>query len=404
MKLRNLIATGILAAATAGAGYYGYSRFLFPPLVTTSYASLAPVSEAVYGTGTVEPERWAKVVPLQRRRLVELCRCEGQVVKAGQVLGRQDDAEERSALEQMEINRGQLERDLLRAEKDRDKSDAARTEYEQRWTRHEEAKSRIAAQKVHLDSLLLKAPLDGMVLRRDGEVGEIAGPTDVLFWVGPPAPMQVVAEVNEEEINRIVSGQKAFLRSEAFPGRALRATVSQITPKGDPTRKTFRVYLRLPQDTPLRIGMSVEVNIIYREKPSAIVVPAEAIAGDWVQIVDDGQARRLPITVGIRGARNTEIIGDISKGTTILSPARRDLADGARIRIDNTTIRAAEAVAPSEPADQPVAAPEPAVIPATTIATTTPTPTDPDDAVISAAISAHVDSVVNDARRNILNR
>jgi RND family efflux transporter MFP subunit len=404
MKLRNLIATGILAAAAAGAGYYSYSRFLFPPLVTTSYASLAPVSEAVYGTGTVEPERWAKVVPLQRRRLVELCRCEGQVVKAGQILGRQDDAEERSALEQMEINRGQLERDLLRAEKDRDKSDAARTEYEQRWTRHEEAKSRIAAQKVHLDSLLLKAPLDGMVLRRDGEVGEIAGPTDVLFWVGPPAPMQVVAEVNEEEINRIVSGQKAFLRSEAFPGRALRATVSQITPKGDPTRKTFRVYLRLPQDTPLRIGMSVEVNIIYREKPSAIVVPAEAIAGDWVQIVDDGQARRVPITIGIRGNRNTEIIGDISKGTTILSPARRDLADGARIRIDNTAIRAVEAVASSEPADQPVAAREPAVIAATTTTTTTAIPTDPDDAVISAAISAHVDSVVNDARRNILNR
>ena len=49
-------------------------------------------------------------------RLVELCRCEGQVVKAGQILGRQDDAEERSALDQMEINRGQLERDLVRAE------------------------------------------------------------------------------------------------------------------------------------------------------------------------------------------------------------------------------------------------------------------------------------------------
>ncbi len=221
MKLKHLIATGILAIAATGAGYYAYSNLLHPPLVTTSYASLAAVSEAVYGTGTVEPERWAKVVPLQRRRLVDLCRCEGQVVKSGQILGRQDDAEERSALEQMEINRGQLERDLARAEKDRDKNDATRTEYEQRWTKLEEAKSRIAAQKVRLDSLILRAPLDGMVLRRDSEVGEIAGPTDVLFWVGPPAPMQVVAEINEEEINRIAAGQKAFLRSEAFPGRAL---------------------------------------------------------------------------------------------------------------------------------------------------------------------------------------
>src|SRR4026207_2438598 len=77
MKLRYLIATGVLAIAAAGAGYYSYSRYLFPPLVTTSYASLAPVSEAVYGTGTVEPERWAKVVPLQRRRLAGGCRCAG---------------------------------------------------------------------------------------------------------------------------------------------------------------------------------------------------------------------------------------------------------------------------------------------------------------------------------------
>ena len=399
MKLQQrLIATGILAIAAAGAGYYAYSNFLHPPVVTTSIASLAPVSEAVYGTGTVEPERWAKVVPLQRRRLVELCRCEGQVVKAGQILGRQDDAEERSALDQMEINRGQLERDLARAEKDRDKNDAARTEYEQRWTKLEEAKSKIAAQKVHLDSLLLRAPLDGMVLRRDSEVGEIAGPTDVLFWVGPPAPMQVVAEINEEEINRIAAGQKAFLRSEAFPGRALRATVSQITPKGDPTRKTFRVYLRLPQDTPLRIGMSVETNIIFREKPAAIVVPAEAVAGDSVQMVDDGRVRRVPVTVGIRGSRNIEIIGEVSKGTPVLSPARRELADGARIRIDNSLTRAVESVAASEPADQPGATPEVTVVAAATPAA----PTDPDDAVISAAMTAHIDSVVNDARRNII--
>src|SRR5229473_314403 len=248
MTLWRILGIVVLLIAAAG-GYYGYTNLLRVQTVTSSIVTLAPVSEAIYGTGTVEPERWAKVVPLQRRRLVELCRCEGQAVKAGQVLGRQDDAEERSALNQLEINNEQLERDLNRALRDRDKSEATRTEYEQRSTQFEESKSRINAQKVRLDALVLRAPLDGMVLRRDGEVGEIAGPTDVLFWVGPPAPMQVVAEINEEEITRIAVGQKAFLRSEAFSAQALRATVSQITPKGDPTRKTFRVYLRLPPDT-----------------------------------------------------------------------------------------------------------------------------------------------------------
>src|ERR1700749_439811 len=322
----------ILAMATAAGGYYAYNNYLHVQNVTTSVANLAPVSEAIYGTGRVEPARWAKVVPLQRRRLVDLCTCEGQTVKAGQVIGRQDDAEERSAMNELQISYQQAQRDLERAEKDRTKSDAQQKEYEQRWTQVEEYKSRISAQQVRIDQLVLRAPLDGMVLRRDGEVGEIAGATDVLFWVGPPLPMQVVAEVNEEEINRLAVGQKAFLRSEAFPGKALHASVSQITPKGDPTRKTFRVYLLLPADTPLRIGMSVEAHIIAREKTSAIVVPAEAVSGDFVQIVDDGRLERPPVTVGIRGSRNVEVIGDVSRGMAVLSPARSDLAEGTRGR------------------------------------------------------------------------
>jgi RND family efflux transporter MFP subunit len=389
----------VILAIAAGGGYYAYTNYLHVQTVTTSVATMAPVSEAIYGTGTVEPARWAKVVPLQRRRLVDLCTCEGQTVKAGQVLGRQDDAEERSALNELQISSQQAQRDLDRAEKDRTKNDATQKEYEQRWTQAEEYKSRIAAQQVRIDQLVLRAPLDGMVLRRDGGVGDVVGPTDVLFWVGPPLPMQVVAEVNEEEINRIAVGQKAFLRSEAFPGMALRASVSQITPKGDPTRKTFRVYLLLPNDTPLRIGMSVEANIIFREKSSAIVVPAEAVSGDAVQIVNNGKLERVPVRVGIRGSRNVEVIGDVSRGMAVLSPARSDLAEGTRVRAEPNKTATPQDIPVDGTPDQPQANSSPA----STSAAATPTlaSADPDNAVISQAISAHIDSVVNDARRNV---
>jgi RND family efflux transporter MFP subunit len=392
----------ILAIAAAG-GYYGYTHYYQAQTVTTAVATIAPVSEAIYGTGTVEPARWAKVVPLQRRRLVDLCTCEGKMVKAGQVLGRQDDAEERSALNELQISSQQAQRDLDRAEKDRSKNDATQKEYEQRWTQVEEYKSRISAQQVRIDQLVLRAPLDGMVLRRDGEVGEISGPTDVLFWIGPPLPMQVVAEVNEDEINRIAVGQKALLRSEAFPAQALRASVSQITPKGDPTRKTFRVYLLLPNDTPLRIGMSVEANIIFREKPSATVVPAEAVSGDFVQTVNSGRLERVPVRVGIRGSRNVEVIGDVSRGMAVLSPARPDLADGTLVRTESKP-----AIAPRDAA--PDATPDPVqdqaqgntpLISSAAPAAPRLANADADIAQISTAISAHIDSVVNDARRNV---
>jgi len=408
MPSRKLVWSGsvlaVLAFAAVGGAYLKYPDLFQPPTVTAGVAILGPVSEAVYGTGTVEPERWAKVVPLQRRRVVDLCRCEGQAIKTGQVPARQDDTEEVNALHELEINNEQLARDLDRAKRDRDKNDAAKTEYEQRSTQYEQSKSRIGAQKARIDSLVLRAPMDGMVLRRDGEVGEIVGPTDVLFWVGPPAPMQVVAEINEEEITWISVGQKAFLRSEAFSAQALRATVSQITPKGDPARKTFRVYLLLPRDTPLRIGMTVEVNIIYREKTAAIVVPSEAVAGNAVQVVSGGKIRRVPVTVGIKGSRNVEIIGDVSKGATVLSPARVDLADGTRVNVEKAK-QATDTPADvtRDPGPDPVPGPTsgPALASAREPAAVVMSAADADNAVISAAITAHVDSVVNDARRNV---
>src|SRR5258708_4891595 len=412
MPSRSLVWSGsmlaVFGALALGGAYLAVPDFFRPPTVTAATSILAPVSEAIYGTGTVEPERWAKVVPLQRRRLVEICRCEGQAVRAGQILGRQDDAEEVSALHELEINHEQLQRDRDRAERDRDKSDAAKNEYEQRQTQFDESKSRISAQKVRVDSVVLGAPLDGMVLRGDGEVGEIVGPTDVLFWVGPPTPMQIVAEINEEEITRIAVGQKAFLRSEAFATQALRATVSQITPKGDPTRKTFRVYLRLPPDTPLRIRMTVEVNIINRVKTRAVLVPSEAVINNAVQVVRYGKIERVPVSVGIRGSRNVEIVGDVTKDTTGLSPARADLADGTRVRVANVNVPAKPAPeAPADATPDPTPSPGPSPGPVASAAldrnsaAVVTSSVDSDNAVISSALSAHVEPIVNDARRNI---
>ena len=189
--------------------------------MTTALVQVAPVSEAVYGTGTVEPERWAKVVPLQRRRLVEICRCEGQSVRAGQVLARQDDAEERNLLQELEINHEQLDRNLRRAQTDRNKGDITKAELEQQETAFDQSKSRIAAQRARIDTLVLRAPMDGLVLRRDGEVGEIVGPTEVPFWVGQPTPLHVVAEINEEEIIKVSVGQKVIPADRGFRGAGL---------------------------------------------------------------------------------------------------------------------------------------------------------------------------------------
>jgi RND family efflux transporter MFP subunit len=406
MGWRALSLTVLALGAGAGAAVY---YFFQPPVVTVSLASHAPVSEVVYGTGTVEPVRWAKVIPFARRRIVELCRCEGQGVRQGQVLARQDDAEEQASLNELTARREQLDRDLDRSDKDLNKGSVTKQQNEQLKTQLRELDFRITAQKERISALVLKAPLEGMVLRRDGEVGEIAGPTDVLFWVGPPTPMQVVAEINEEEIPKIALGQKAFLRNEAFPEQTLNASVSAITPKGNPESKTFRVYLLLPRDTPLRIGMTVEVNIVFREKSDALVVPAEAIVDNAISVVSADRTSRVRVSTGVRGSRLVEVIGGVSDGAMVLSPARIDLAEGTAVRVDLLPDAIASRSRPSDLAAASLGDSRSSTD-TNTSRRTGGTPmreargtdrlTEEVDQAISAALSARVLSIVNDARRN----
>ena len=82
---RRTLLIGLAALILAGAVGWWFSRG--EPVTLTAVAR-GTAAEVVYATGTVEPVRWAKVVPLQRKRLVEMCQCEGKLVKAGDVLAR----------------------------------------------------------------------------------------------------------------------------------------------------------------------------------------------------------------------------------------------------------------------------------------------------------------------------
>jgi RND family efflux transporter MFP subunit len=181
---------------------------------------------------------------------------------------------------------------------------------------------------------VLRSPSDGVVLRQDGEVGEIAEPGSVLFWVGQPRPLLIVADVNEEDVPRVAVGQRTLVSADAFPGRALEASVASITPKGDPVSKTYRVRFDLPDDTPLMIGMTVEVNIVVHVSEDTLLVPVTAVADGAVWLVEDGVARRREVKTGITGTAAVEVTGGLAEGAQVIVPAPEDLRDGARVTAD----------------------------------------------------------------------
>jgi len=329
MRPRHVIVVLLIAAVAAAGWWWRYGR---GQEVTTVAATRGTAVEIVYATGAVEPVRWAKVASLVRERILELCDCEGKAVKKGDVLARLDDSEVRGQTQELRAREDFARRELTRVVELTARGASTAQAYERASADMRQIQALISVQLERLDDYTLTAPMDGIVLRRDGEVGEIAEGGQTLFRVGVPKPLQVVAEVNEEDIPRVAVGQRVLFRTDAFANRELDGKVREITPMGDPVAKTYRIRIALPDNSPLLVGMSVEANVITREKPDALLVPADAVQGSSVFVIEGDRTRRRTVVIGIRGTRMVEILSGLTQGERIAAPASTDLADGTRVR------------------------------------------------------------------------
>lgn len=326
----SLIIVGLFVVATAGGVYWRFGR---GASVTAVSVTRGTAAEIVYATGGVEPVIWAKVASVVRDRIIDICRCEGTQVKKGDLLARLDDREIQAGLKELKAREQFLMNEMSRVSQLIARGAVTTQAFERAGMDLQTVQGLIAVQTEKIADYTIVAPMDGVVLRRDGEVGEIAEAGQILFRIGVPKPLQVVAEVNEEDIPRVALGQVALFRTDAFPGRRLGGKVAEITPMGDVNAKTFRVKMALPDDTPLRPGMSVEANIVTREKENVLLVAADAVRGSAVFVVDGSRVRKRNVTIGIRGTRAVEVLDGLKEGDRVAAPASADLKDGARVRV-----------------------------------------------------------------------
>lgn len=323
------VVVGILLLAGAGLWW----RFGRGEPITAVAATRGTAAEIVYATGGVEPVHWAKVASVIRDRIVDICDCEGKTVRKGDVLARLDDRQVQAQMKELKAREEFLKREMSRVSELIRRGAATTQAYERAAMDLQTVQGLISVQIERINDYTIVAPMDGVVLRRDGEIGEIAEAGQILFRIGVPKPLQVVAEVNEEDIPRVKLGQTVLFRTDAFPDRQLEGKLSEITPMGDVTAKTFRIKVALPDDTPLKPGMSVEANVVIREMPNALLIPADSLQGSAVFVIDGNRVHKREVKIGIRGTRTVEALSGLEDGERVASPAATGLRNGQRVRV-----------------------------------------------------------------------
>jgi HlyD family secretion protein len=170
------------------------------------------------------------------------------------------------------------------------------------------ARTSLELARERLTDVTIRAPIDGVVIQKDVETGQIiasasqniSGGTTLLL-MADISTMQVRTLVDETDIGRVQPGQTATVHVEAFPNRDFTGTVTKIEPQAvvDQNVTMFPVLVQLPNpDGALKPGMNAEVRVEIARRPdvltvpnSAVVSPADAMAAAAVLGLDEDAMR-----------------------------------------------------------------------------------------------------------------
>lgn len=302
------------------------------PLVTLTPVRVGEAVELVYATGFVEAEHpvsvSARVTAPVRNVLAE----EGGRVTRGQPLILLDDAEQRHAVQQAAAQRRVALQERQRTLTLFSKGWVTRSARDSAVAAADSAQAAEASARARLDQMVVRSGLDGIVLRRDVEPGDLASPGRTLMTLGDPARIRITATIDERDVPRIRAGQPALMSSDAWPGRVLRGHVREVTPGGDPEQRAFRARLAPDRQVALPLGLTLEVNIVTRRSPKTLLVPASAVEDGRVWVVRDGRAHARRVRTGIAGSNEVQILSGLARDDMVVQTPEGRISENMRVR------------------------------------------------------------------------
>lgn len=200
----------------------------------------------------------------------------------------------------------------------------------------EQNRAALAQNEEELRNSTIVAPIDGIVLARNVEVGDavssilvLGSSATSLFDMGDTHEVFVRGKVDESDIGKVYLGQTARIKVESFKDKSFDGKVTKISPMG--TEKdnvtTFEVRVSITNAAgELKANMTANAEIILEEHKNVLYIPEGALIYDKdkkasVEVPDpkgkEGK-RKVAVTVGISNGSKTELLSGLKKDEQVI--------------------------------------------------------------------------------------
>ena len=185
----------------------------------------------------------------------------------------------------------------------------------------EKAKFDYEKAKEQLDNTVLKAPIDGTVVRVNTKVGRFADKMEndaPLFVIENLDNLELEIKVSEYSIGKVEVGQEAEITADILNGEPVYGKVASISPTGEEkgggsSERVIPTKIQITDNnTKLIAGITARASIILEESEDALTVPVSAVfekdGNNYIQEITDGAVSWIPVDIGVEGDVDMEII------------------------------------------------------------------------------------------------
>ncbi len=175
------------------------------------------------------------------------------------------------------------------------------------------------------------APFSGRVTNIEKEVGENAGSGDSVMSMIGYGGLEVVMQISELDVSRIVPNAPIEITLDAFPGEKFSGVVKTINSRDTQVDgvSVYEAFVELKRDDRIKTGMSANGNITIATKSGVLAVPSYYVkkkdGKNFVELVlDSGDTVETEVTLGLAGTDSmVEVVSGLKEGDKISTTAKK---------------------------------------------------------------------------------
>jgi HlyD family secretion protein len=241
---------------------------------------------------------------------------------------------------------------LAQANQAKAQAQSARSQVTQARAQAQQAAASVQLANVNLEHTIIRAPIDGVVVARNVDVGQtvaasLQAPT--LFLIANDlSRMQVLADIDEADIGQLGPDSRVTFTVDAYPTDVFHGRIAQIrlAPQTVQNVVTYTAVIQVDNpDLKLKPGMTANVTAIVAERKDVLTVPNAALRfrpanaeqpqhgkqGSTIWKINGEQLTPVAVKLGVTDGVVSEVIpGDIKEGDRIATPAVADAKTGPK--------------------------------------------------------------------------